>query len=166
MPCIWKFQAKIYFIFLSESFPGLCSNFPVHWQEIELLNSKKITVFSSDYDCFYPPFETWRTSKIIFASASSLHNLWCWVPHSSKWLAWSRGMCPYSRERCHIIYPYITCFPVLGKTRNWRNLTKNWRSYSFNFSPLPSLATSIHNPMIVCLCWMHHCISHQIQCLC
>lgn len=77
---------------------------------------KKITIFSSDYDCFYPPFEAWRTSKIIFAPASSLQSLTsCCCSHGSCWLAWSRDMRPCSREWCHIIY-LNTFLPVFNRT--------------------------------------------------
>lgn len=49
--CTWKFQGNVYFIILSESFPGLHSTLPVHWQELKWTQERSL-FFSSDYDCF------------------------------------------------------------------------------------------------------------------
>lgn len=153
---ICKYQANIYFIILSESFPGLRSNFPEHWQKIDLLNSKKVTIFSSDYDRFYPPCEAWKTSKIIFAPTSSLQSLKSYVPHSGLQLAWSRDMCPCSREWCQIGYLHNTFFPVFDQELEEERLI-----------PFFFAAESCNQylwPQIVRLYWMHYGISHQLQC--
>lgn len=134
---ICKYQAKIYFIIVSESFPDQHFNFPLHWQEIDLLNYFQITIFSNDYDCFYPPFKARRTSKIIFAPASSLQSLRRRVTQSGRWLALSRDVCLCSTEWCHILY--------LRNTFS-QSLTKNWRrSDSLNLSLGLSLPTSIYD---------------------
>lgn len=49
--CTWKFQGNVYFIILSESFPGLHSALPEHWQELKWTQERSL-FFSSDYDCF------------------------------------------------------------------------------------------------------------------